>query len=76
VGLPLTLEGHELFLTCRIGVALYPYDATGHEELIRQAMRAVKTAKSEGQAVQFASPIGVPSSEQVSISSPFADRHS
>jgi diguanylate cyclase (GGDEF)-like protein len=76
VGLPLTLEGHELFLTCRIGVALYPYDATGHEELIRQAMRAVKTAKSEGQAVQFASPIGVPSSEPVSISSPFADRHS
>ena len=76
VGLPLTLEGHELFLTCRIGVALYPYDATGHEELIRQAMRAVKTAKSEGQAVQFASPIGVPSSEPVSISAPFADRHS
>ena len=27
VGLPLTLDGHELFLTCRIGVALYPQDA-------------------------------------------------
>jgi diguanylate cyclase (GGDEF)-like protein len=57
VGLPLTLEGHELFLTCRIGVALYPQDAVEHEGLITQAMRAVKQAKSEGQAVQFTSPI-------------------
>jgi diguanylate cyclase (GGDEF)-like protein len=56
VGLPLTLEGHELFLTCRIGVALYPQDAMEHEALIEQAMRAVKQAKSEGQAVQFTSP--------------------
>jgi diguanylate cyclase (GGDEF)-like protein len=75
VGLPLTLDGHELFLTCRIGVALYPYDATEHEGLIRQAMRAVKSAKSEGQAVQFASPIvAVPSSEPVSVPSSFAAR--
>ena len=75
VGLPLTLDGHELFLTCRIGVALYPYDATEHEGLIRQAMRAVKTAKSEGHAVQFASPVvAVSSSEPASVSSPFADR--
>ncbi len=75
VGLPLTLDGHELFLTCRIGVALYPYDATGHDELINQAMRAVRAAKSDGQAVQFASPIvAVPSSEPVSLSSPYADR--
>ena len=56
MGLPLTLDGHELFLTCRIGVAFYPQDATEHEGLIKQAMRAVKTAKSEGQAVQFTSP--------------------
>jgi diguanylate cyclase (GGDEF)-like protein len=75
VGLPLTLDGHELFLTCRIGVALYPYDATEHEGLISQAMRAVRTAKSEGQAVHFASPIvGVHSSVPVSLSSSFADR--
>ncbi|HSL03011.1 MAG TPA: GGDEF domain-containing protein [Nitrospiraceae bacterium] len=57
IGLPLTLEGHELFLTCRIGVALYPQDATEHEKLMKQAMQAVKQAKSEGQAVQFTSPI-------------------
>jgi diguanylate cyclase (GGDEF)-like protein len=57
VGLPLTLEGQEMFLTCRIGVALYPQDAKDHEGLIQQAMQAVKQAKSEGQAVQFTSPI-------------------
>jgi diguanylate cyclase (GGDEF)-like protein len=57
VGLPLTLEGHELFQTCRIGVALYPQDAKDHEGLIKQAMQAVKKAKSEGYAVQFTSAI-------------------
>ena len=74
VGLPLTLEGQELFLTCRIGIALYPQDATEQEGLINQAMRALKTAKSDGQAVQFASPIGeVSSPAPVSVSSPFAN---
>ena len=57
VGLPLTLEGHELFQMCRIGVALYPQDAKDHERLIKQALQAVKKAKSEGQAVQYTSPI-------------------
>jgi diguanylate cyclase (GGDEF)-like protein len=57
VGLPLTLDGHELFLTCRIGIALYPQDATEHEGLIKQAMQAVTVAKSKGQAVHFTSPI-------------------
>ena len=58
VGLPLTLNGDEIFLTCRIGVARYPQDATEHEGLIKEALRAVNTAKSWGQAVQFASPTG------------------
>jgi diguanylate cyclase (GGDEF)-like protein len=65
IGLPLTLEGQELFLTCRIGVALYPQDATEHEGLIKQAVQAVKQAKSDGVAVQFTSPI-VPSAASVS----------
>ena len=74
VGLPLTLDGHELFLTCRIGVALYPQDATEHEGLIKQAMRAVKTAKSEGQAVQFASPtVSSAAPEPMPVASSFAD---
>ena len=74
VGLPLTLDGHELFLTCRIGIALYPQDAMEHEELIKQAMRAVRKAQSVGQAVQFTSPtVAVSSSNPLSVSSPFAD---
>jgi diguanylate cyclase (GGDEF)-like protein len=75
VGLPLTLEGHELFLTCRIGVALYPQDASERERLIDQAMKAVKAAKSEGQIVQFTSPLAsvvAPNSTPAPAS--FADR--
>jgi diguanylate cyclase (GGDEF)-like protein len=73
VGLPLTLDGHELFLTCRIGIALYPQDATEPEGLINQAMRAVMTAKSEGQAVRFTSPIASTAPEPTSVASSFAD---
>ena len=74
VGLPLTLDGHELFLTCRIGVALYPQDATEHEGLIKQAMRAVQTAKTEGQAVRFASPIvSSAAPDPTPVASSFAD---
>ena len=69
IGLPLTLEGQELFLTCRIGVALYPQDATEHEGLITQAVQAVKQAKSDGVAVQFTSPIV---SSAASVSAPVA----
>jgi diguanylate cyclase (GGDEF)-like protein len=65
IGLPLTLEGQELFLTCHIGVALYPQDAMEHEGLIEQAKQAGKRAKSQGEAVQFTSPI-VPSAASVS----------
>jgi diguanylate cyclase (GGDEF)-like protein len=67
VGLPLTLGGHELFLTCRIGVALYPQDAMEHKELLKQATRAVQTAKSEGQASQFTSLIAPTASEPTSV---------
>jgi len=74
VGLPLTLDGHELFLTCRIGVALYPQDAMECEGLIAQAMRAVKQAKSEGQAVQFTSSIAPSAAEPMPAGSSFAAR--
>jgi diguanylate cyclase (GGDEF)-like protein len=73
VGLPLTLDGHELFLTCRIGIALYPQDATGQEVLIEQAMQAVKTAKSEGQAVRFVSPAAAAAPQPMPAASSFAD---
>lgn len=74
VGLPLTLDGHELFLTCRIGIALYPQDAMDCEGLIAQAMRTVKRAKSEGQAVQFASCMVPSAAEQTPVRSSLAAR--
>ncbi|TKB66582.1 MAG: GGDEF domain-containing protein [Nitrospira sp.] len=75
IGLPLTLEGHELFLTCRIGVALYPQDARECEGLIDQAMKAVKAAKSEGQTVQFTSPLAsVDTPDSTSATASLADR--
>lgn len=75
VGLPLTLEGHELFLTCRIGVALYPQDASEREQLIDQAMKAVKAARSEGQIVQFTSPLAsVDAPNSTPATASFADR--
>ncbi len=74
VGLPLTLDGHELFLTCRIGVALYPEDAREHEGLITQAIQAVRTAKSEGQAVRFTSPtVSSAASQSIPVASSFVD---
>ena len=76
VGLPLTLDGHELFLTCRIGVALYPQDATDHTGLIEQAMRAVKIAKSDGQAVRFTSlTVSSAAPEPMPVASSFTDLH-
>jgi diguanylate cyclase (GGDEF)-like protein len=66
IGLPLTLEGQELFLTCHIGVALYPQDATEHEGLIEQAKQAGARAKSQGEALQFTSPI-IPSAASESV---------
>jgi diguanylate cyclase (GGDEF)-like protein len=74
VGLPLSLDGHELFLTCRIGVAHYPQDASEHEGLIQQAIQAVKTAKSEGQVVCFASPlISIVAPTPTPVAASFAD---
>ncbi len=74
VGLPLTLDGHELFMTCRIGVALHPQDATDHTGLIERAMRTVKIAKSEGQAVRFTShAVSSAAPELMPATSSFAD---
>ncbi len=51
VGLPLMLEGDELFLSCRIGYALYPQDAEDSPRLIEQAARALAIAKAGGQPI-------------------------
>lgn len=55
VGLPLTLEGDELFLSCRIGYALYPQDAADGPRLMEHAARALAIGKAHGQPIHPAS---------------------
>jgi diguanylate cyclase (GGDEF)-like protein len=45
---PLTIEGHEFFLTCSIGVSSYPVDGEDVETLIKHADIAMYRAKQTG----------------------------
>ena len=45
---PFTAAGQELFITASIGVSSYPGDGTDASELLRNADRAMYSAKSEG----------------------------
>lgn len=48
VARPFTLEGHELFITGSIGIAIHPADGHDAESLIRNADRAMYVAKEAG----------------------------
>ncbi len=48
VARPLTVEGKEFFLTCSMGVALYPNDGTDPEMLVEHADIAMYRAKEIG----------------------------
>lgn len=45
---PVQVEGHSLTVSCSVGVALYPSDATTQDELMRCADAAMYEAKSAG----------------------------
>ena len=45
---PFELDGRELFITCSVGIALYPFDDRGIETLYRNADAAMYHAKDEG----------------------------
>jgi len=45
---PINLEGHELIVTCSIGIALYPKDGSDVKSLLQSADSALYLAKSEG----------------------------
>ena len=53
----LAIEGHEVYVTCCIGVALYPRDGDAVSTLIRRADLAIYRAKELGRnTVQFYTP--------------------
>ncbi|MBI4001781.1 MAG: GGDEF domain-containing protein [Nitrospira defluvii] len=51
VSLPVTLDGHEIFLTSRIGISLSTCDDAEGVVLVESATRAVATARAEGYAL-------------------------
>ena len=48
VAQPLTIEGHEFFVSCSVGVSVYPPDGATPEELIKHADVAMYRAKETG----------------------------
>lgn len=51
ISLPVTLDGHELFLTSRIGISLSSHQTEDGNALLDAATRAVATARAEGYAL-------------------------
>ena len=59
ISAPIFVEGHELFVTTSIGIALYPEDGSDAEELLKSADRAMYRAKESGRNnYQFATQTG------------------
>ncbi|NJD87616.1 MAG: EAL domain-containing protein [Betaproteobacteria bacterium] len=53
LGRPFVAREHELFVTCSIGVALYPQDGTDIEQINRCADIALHQAKARGDSFRF-----------------------
>ena len=53
---PLLISGHELRLTLRCGIAVFPGDARHAEDLFRNAESALRNAKSSGEQYLFHAP--------------------
>jgi diguanylate cyclase (GGDEF)-like protein/PAS domain S-box-containing protein len=45
---PFTIDGHQLFVTCSIGIAFYPKDGEDDETLLKNADAALYRAKDQG----------------------------
>jgi diguanylate cyclase (GGDEF)-like protein/PAS domain S-box-containing protein len=56
LGAPFTLEGNEVRMSAKTGVALYPADGTDPVALLRNAEAALKNAKSTGDRLLFYAP--------------------
>ncbi|GAB4298899.1 MAG: EAL domain-containing protein [Desulfuromonadia bacterium] len=47
---PFTVQGHELFISCSIGVSIYPDDDEDMDNLMKKADLAMYTAKAKGKS--------------------------
>jgi diguanylate cyclase (GGDEF)-like protein len=57
LALPFSIRGHEMFVTCSIGVSIAPNDGDDEQTLIRNADAAMYRAKEQGRnAYQFYTP--------------------
>ncbi len=55
---PITIEGHEFFITCSVGMAVYPTDGEDSETLMKHADIAMYRAKETGRNnSQFYTPV-------------------
>lgn len=45
---PVTIKGHELFITTSIGISMFPFDGNSAEELLKKADMSMYWAKDEG----------------------------
>jgi diguanylate cyclase (GGDEF)-like protein len=55
-GAPFLVDGNELHIAPRAGIALHPADGVGADELLKNAEAALKNAKTTGQRYQFYAP--------------------
>ena len=45
---PFTLDGHDIYVTASLGIAVYPGDGSEPEELLKNADTAMYRAKEQG----------------------------
>ncbi len=48
VALPFVIDGHEIVVTCTVGISLFPTDGTDPETLLRLADGAMRQARAQG----------------------------
>src|SRR4051812_26476297 len=67
-GAPFEIEGHEVIIAARTGIAVFPDDGTDADALFRNAEAALKRAKETGERYLFYAPsINARVSEQVQL---------